>query len=610
MDNENNINENEIPAADAAPVINPVINAEPAAETPAPVINDSPVIESAPDTETPVAEVATTEEPVAEAPATEAPAAPSDETPKSGETPSSVTEPVVPKAPEPEKGQAFKKLLNKKVIIPVAAVLVVAIVVIICNGAQIANSFRKLFMSSDKYCQYVLEQEMKDVTDAVFERVDNSNPSGNTDYTASVTMQMSEEMIDALDDAYDFEEIDPDIFTEITYSVDVSTYENMYRTVVHLNGVDGFEVISIELIIDADDEVAYLRIPQINETYFEADLDEYFDDAQVEMLGERTEILSQKDSKTLHKLVDKYIEIAISQVTDVDESVEKIKVEGVTQRFTALEIEITEEMAGNMLIAVFDEMLEDDELADFMDENLPEELDYDWDDALDAIEALNDELEDEDFDDDEICTFTLYVNSKGEIKGYEIEADDYYMRAVEIINFNRFAFELTVEEGRNEVSFTGVGSYTWGKINAVFTLESDEIDGLEITLKNGVFTPHKTTGTIIINIEDWIDAMDLDLTRDQEDIFEGMILTIDFKVTTSEYKFSLTAANEDDMSVTVTVDVVTKKNKKKISAPDDTEDDIEDYIDDCDGDDLIDNLVEFGIDEDVAEDIVNEILGD
>lgn len=555
---------------------------------------------------TEVAEEVATEAPVEEAPVEETPVeeAPVEEAPAKVETPVKEVAAEVKKAP---------KKFGAKVIVPIVAAVVVIGGICVVNGAKIANSARKLFMSSEKYTQYVLKDNIKEGTDAMFERLSNANPSENRDYTVTTKVEVSDELIeyicDQAEDSEALEELES-LPNSMTVSLETSTYEDMYRVAALLKGPEGNTALTFETILDAEDEMAYVRIPELNDEFLEVDLSENFNRDELELLGERAEALSQKDIKTMRKLVDKYVAIALTAIDDVDESTETVKIEGVSQRFTTLEVELTEELVGNALMAVFDEMLEDDTLADFVDEKLPEDFDYDWDDALDVIDTLNDDLEDADLNDDEMATITLYVDSKGDIKGYAFESDEFEMSAIEIISMGKFAFEFNYEtEYGEEFNVTGKGTYVFGKINATFTFETDEFEDLTITLKNAHFSAAKSSGTIIINIEDWCDELgiDHDMPREARDLLDGLTLTIDFNVTTDTYSFVAKLENSDKMSVTVSIETTTKVRKDPIEVPDDTEDDVDEWINDFDTDAIEDILINLGYDEDFAENIGDEI---
>ena len=98
------------------------------------------------------------------------------------------------------------------------------------------------------------------------------------------------------------------------------------------------------------------------------------------------------------------------------------------------------------------------------------------------------------------------------------------MTVIEIVHGSKFAFEYSIENRYSEVSLTGVGKMTFGRINAHFVLDTGDVE-LEADLKNGVFNSRKMSGEITINLEDWFDELNL-ITDDNEDVIEDMVLTV------------------------------------------------------------------------------------
>ncbi len=544
-------------------------------------------------------ETKTAEEVVAEAPV-ETPAETPAEVPVADSaTITSVVDSVPTEAKKPNKSKA------KFIIGGVIALVAIVAIVCIANAAKIANSFRKLTMDPDEYTQYVLNQYITDYSDAMFDRLRLANPSENKVVSTTARFEATEDFIDEMD----IDNFDEDALSDVSLTVESYKYESLIQNTYSLIGQDGTVVFTADVIVDAEEEVAYYRCAELNETFYEVDLSENFSREEVMTISEIMNSITTEDIDVLNDLFNKYIGIALSQITDVDEYNETMKVEGVSQKFTALEFDITSELCSDMLVAVFEEMIDDEVLADFADSKIPDDFDYTWDDATDVLSSIVDmvdegEFEDEDFD---LGTVTFYVNSKGEIKGFYFESEeDFEMTVIEIVHGSKFAFEYSIETRNSEVSLTGVGKMTFGRINAHFVLDTGDVE-LEADLKNGVFNSRKMSGEITINLEDWFDELNL-ITDDNEDVIEDMVLTVKFNFTVNEYTVVLDFLNGDNMGATITYSTTVSKLKTAIDAPDDTEDDIDDYIDDCDPDALEDNLRDFGFSRSEAEDITNRIM--
>ncbi len=446
-----------------------------------------------------------------------------EEAPKAEEKPEAKEEApkaeVKPEAKETQKVSAGKekKKIGKWIWIANGIALVVLVVVCIFNFAAIKNNFAKLFMSSDDYCQYVLLNQVGEISEGFSlgsEFVQNAIEVGEINQGMTTSLQMTEDAIEDLEELLVLAGEEPEnlaFLDDVTLQMEANLNRDCYMCVYKLLA-DGNSVLTINLLMDQENYL-YLQIPELNEQYVAVDLSGEFSDETLmenywEMLEEYGEI--QISSEDLKVLVQKLAESCIVQIEDVEESTDVLTVGDMERRCTVLEFEIDEDLLSDMLVAMVETLTEDESIEEMMEwvEDTEENVDWDeiWEEAEDAAKEVKD---------DEInLEVALYVDSKGDIIGHEWEETniDVQFASYFILGFDQFATEVFFgDDSFTALSVEGEGDVAGNEITGALVVEIAEKAEIEVMvqdylLTNALLGEHK--GTIILRMESLWDLLE------------------------------------------------------------------------------------------------------
>lgn len=544
------------------------------------------------------------------------------------ETPSPVPSPTVNTAPAfempttnravPTPKEKPSKGVNLLLVLAIAVVVIIAgIVVIGGNGKVIANTFNKLTMDSDKYCQTVLKNYVKSQAKDIannYGDVSKKTDAKKYAYEASASVKFSEDALDVLDDnGID----DVDFLADSKATVRVDKNEDIVA-IRATYGTEKKSVLSLNFIMDMEEELAFVQVPEINEQYLYADISdllEQFSSEEYEDLFKNIDNIEKLSEDEIEDFINRYCNIIIESFEDVEEETVELKVDKVSTKVTSLTVELTEEDCKNIALEIIDALKDDETLEKYCD-SYTEALDLDddmWDEVSDELDYMYENLDNTDTNDENVLVLQFYVNNKGDICGFcsEVHNDDDDVVGgtafFEITSGTKYALKYVVYEYDDDLfTFSGTGSKSLisGKISGVFTMEYEDVE-LDITLKNCKFGVREVSGTIEVAMEDIIEVLD----TDELDDYEDYVLSLSFKNTTDELSYKFTILDGKNEFASVAFDF-SSSSFKKVSVPDEKdcadmtdEDDLEDWVDEADVDDLNDALEDMGFPEDCIPDL-------
>lgn len=560
--------------------------------------------------ETPVeAPAAAVEEATPVAPV--APAAKEEEaTPKAAETPAPVAPAPVNRAiPTANAEPAKPKKGGAKIILPIIAVVAIIAVVVACNFKVIANSFNKLVLGPDKYCQKVLTNYVassaKDIAKN-YGDVNKQSESTKYSYTGSSSIKLSEDALDFLDDQ-GIEDVD--FLADSKATINVQKNENLYA-IRATYGTEKKSVLSLSLIIDMDAEMLYIQVPELNKQYLSADISDLLEELSDEELEDLMENINSIEKLSEDEIVDfinRYAAIVINHFEDVEENTVELKVNDVSMKVTSLTVELDGGEITDIAYEIVEELIDDETLEKYFDSiaNALDDDDFEWDEIADELDYLLEEIDSDPIDDENILTIEFYVDNKGDIIGFCAEASeddgkhvDSGMVFYQLNKGSKYALMYQLYEYDEEIltlSGSGSKSFLGGKITGDFTLEIEDHE-LKFTLKDCKFGIRGVSGTVIIAMEDLIDFFEIDDADDLEDY--SLEFTFKFNTKSESFKFAIIDGKEEFMSVTFTFE---SSSSSKIKAPNEKdccdmldEDDLEDWLDEVDVDDVNDALKDMG----------------
>lgn len=386
-----------------------------------------------------------------------------------------------------------KKSRAPKVIL---GLLGVAIVVLMANGARLANYYHKNFSTPEEYYRWVERKAVREHSKAFAECYVNYLVGYLREYDSCVSGELRVELGEAGRNILGLTGVD--WFGKGALTYESTNKDNVMQSVLGLE-IGGEKLLTVDAILDFNDEAAYMGISGLSDTYLAVDTDQQgFVDGFVYTSGmEPGEYLdSLKLLETLYKecpgkaqmeaLARRYLELLLDSIDDVKMRTGKtVRAENVTQTCTSLELYLDKNDIQNMLTGFLEELQEDPEVEALLLQayDLAAELGMDtgyyWD-AEEFYEAFQDAIDDILDDMDYYVTYhdeldmTIYVDNKGQIIGRTMKFPNSWEElAFSYVNpheGNRFGYKGSITMDGGEVSITGSGKESGSRINGSFTV--------------------------------------------------------------------------------------------------------------------------------------------
>lgn len=436
--------------------------------------------------------------------------------------------PVVETAEQPETfqlnnpaAQPVKKAGKRfPVAAVIAAVAVVAIVLtaVLCWGS-IESFFIRTFASPEDYLQHVTEKQMEANISAFSGAYGQmlANMSGNKELSTAAKMEMhlllGDELMSMLETGMESSGVDMDLswLSDIMISMDTNMQGDMTQMDMGV-GMNNTTLLTLSMIMDMAGMNMYMGVPELSDQYLSADLSELGGEAMVptgsmtvvqDSLDEIKELLPSEEY--VNTLLNRYLQIILENVKEVEKDTDKVSVSGVEQKFNVLTATIYEEDLLNIAIAVLEDAKEDEELLNLIvgicEKVGTGEYDYVWNDELgdyemvpvdvdfeamveDGIDEALDSLDEllDDCDDDNYITLTMYVDNSDAICGMTVEISgaemdmEYEFYYITVWERNNYAFEAEL----GPVSIEGEGNRKKNLINAQYEISAMGLDVMTI----------------------------------------------------------------------------------------------------------------------------------
>ncbi len=525
---------------------------------------------------------------------------------------------------EPKKGK--KKGIFVALAV-VAAALAAVVSVCVVNAAGINNFLKKTFSSPEKYFQFVMEKEVSETSKhmgVLYSDMVSGLNYYDTSYSGEFSIELGEDaksMMNLVKLAMEMSDMD-------LRGIDVSKFESLKvgfdmaikDCIVSLGimtDVNQVSLISPNFVMDMEQGKAYLQIPELSNTYlglndYAIGYYKYKSDEFAEMQEQNREMIKALPKQAdIEKMTERYLDIVIKNIDKVSIGDQKsLKVEGITQKCTELEITIDGRTMKNIMEAVIEEALEDQKLEKMITE-MAAVTDQNGEDSYeDFVESLKDmktTLKDMAKADGEI-EVRVYVDSRGNVIGVvmEIEEEDSNCSMLSATKGNNTAYEISlVNRGENVFEISGKGKESKGLLTGEFSVEAAgkpvadlEVSQLDVNmLKSGYLN-----GTVeFIPSSELIDALADELDVPVSSYLKGFTVLLDSKSSSKEFDWKVTLNDNGDKLLSVAL-AMKVGNGSKASLPDSDsvmmiEDsyDMRDYIKEADLDGLADSLDKTGV---------------
>ncbi len=390
----------------------------------------------------------------------------------------------------------FRRHMGKLIaVVIVAAVSITAAV----NASAISNMVRKTFSTPKQYYQYVEKKAITDTTQRMAENYQRyfkgEQNAEDTERIAALEFELTEQGRDLLGLGV-LEDMDLPKLESGSLKFSYLKKDDLMRgrALASLNGKNLGEA---DILLDYAKQMLYFALPKHNQTWMGIDFGALIEDEM--SMSEYEEAMGQMealkeacpDQKTFRKILNRYMEVVLNGIEDVEKAEETIKAEGVIQKCTALKVTFDEDGLKDIVKRLYIELSKDKEMKqiflDIAEVMAPEE------DGEDLYDELLSDMEDSitdwslEWDSSAELVMTIYVDRNGEIRGRRLEASSEYSKT-EITSImpkrgSKFGYELSVSENGTNASVTGSGKESGNKLSGAFELQVNGMSIFDITVK-------------------------------------------------------------------------------------------------------------------------------
>ncbi len=534
-----------------------------------------------------------------------------------------------------------KKKSGKVIGIILALVAVIAILLIIAVP-KVIQFGRATFSAPEDYYAYVEEKQISKLVadymsyyETYMETVNETKDSASAQ--VGLTVELGEELRELVTDAG----VELEWLERVNFVLDTNIKDEAIQ-IGALVGANKVDILSANMIMDFAGEALYMQVPELNKKYLGADFDE-MGVGDTEELTEAFEMMDEvaammPDSKVIEELLNKYINIALEQIDDVEKEKTTLEVGDIAQKCTALEVTIDSETLQNVVEAVLEEVVEDKDLeeiftqfvgSEYMELAAGESIDADelYDELIEEVEYMLDNIDQIDMGEEEIL-MTVYVDGSGEVIGREIEVAGAEFRYAMPKKGSKFEMECYVkvpayDGSTSKIGIEGAGKISGSKLNGDFTVKGMGMSFVDIAVDSfdmdkavkgelkGKFTITLSKGLITL-LEGEMGSEAAIISP-----FLDYSLVVEMDTNTKGGMMSLAVMDKEELFAKITLDSESGKGSK-ISIPAEKnvydmtdEGELEDWLDEIDWDKLLEKLEKkVGVDSDyidLLEDALDEL---
>ncbi len=508
---------------------------------------------------------------------------------------------------QPEYSAPVKKKKAPIVLGIIAAVVVALGAVVACNFSELTGFVIKTFGSDEAYLKYVEKKAFDTYTDDFTEFYGTYIDQLGKDASGEVQigLNVSQEALDLVAQTSG-SEMDLDWLNDILLDMDVTSTEDMQSMDAKLC-ISDTEILDTQYIYDLKEQKMFLAFLNLSETYFGISMmDEFgYEDYNTMLYNDRGFIKALPSDEEVNELVKVYLGIVIEHLNKVEKSSDTLKVDGVKQKVTTLELTVDTDTIRAISIDVLQTMKKDkdlekyiNDLADYMDES--EDA---YDSFEEGIDDLLDELEDADDDNEELMVLTDYVDSKHVIvgRGLEVEGEEILSYA-KAQDGDKFAIEAALNYDGEEMSLEGSGTDKRGKVDAEYEFVVADMDMFTVSAEDFFYEEDEMSGSIqLLPSQELLSEMGLD------ESLGGVISVLDtglefvFDVDTKTAKTSINIINKGETFAGIDItSSTTKPDKIEVPSESDVTEDEDAWIESMDLSKIAEALREAGLPEELV----------
>ena len=417
-------------------------------------------------------------------------------------------------SPIPE--EPVKKKKPVWAIVAAGLVGVIAILaVLVCCSKVAGNTFRKIFLSPEKYLAYVLKENFGEsiddgltVYDEYINRVQNPD---NVESTVKFDVALGDEFSEYVAEYAGEYTSDADWVTwikkaSLEYNVNSYQGDSVLGVKVGANDVD---LASVLVSVSADGHV-YFSVPEVLTKPVYIKLEPEQVEEFIKIKDMTNAIYKELPTKPeLQSISKKYLKAIFDNIDGVKRTNEVLTVEDVSDKATVLTMELDDIIITNMEIDVLEEFLQDEEYEkiwmrvydayeEFLSDtngSIPdkaesyEEIKKNAQEALDRAKEKLESLESGELENSVKATVKFYVDKKGSLSGCGVYNENFEMSYIQPAKAGRFGTEIEMkglgESGDfNSITIIGTGKESANVITADLTASVDGERLFDIVINN------------------------------------------------------------------------------------------------------------------------------
>lgn len=469
-----------------------------------------------------------------------------------------------------------KKKVWLPILITVLAVIAAAAVAVAIFFTEIQGFFLKNFGSAEDYFKYVELQELKnsthDITDYYGKVVDSFGKDSASE--GKIKLNVSDEVLD-LAKNYVGPDMNLDWLKNIAINQKINVKDDVYLSETGLE-ISGKTIVDLTTIANMSKQEFYVAILSLSDKYLKLEAGNNAAAIDYQKFLYDDEFLKALPSDDeLDKILDKYLEIVVDELNDVEKSKDTLEIGGIEQDVVVLEFNLDTKTAIKIAKNVLKEAKNDKDIKKQLDsiakylkkEGLLESTNELYGGYKEGIEDLLDEINELDYENEDVVTIIDYVDKSHKIVGRTIE-----VKGIEIFYYatakdgDDFASELVC---RNFV-IKGEGTEVKGVVNAKYTVTvaTKEYATISVTdyddskIKDGILSgkisvkPTKEALKLAIPDSSVLSAIEL----------LDLGLELDFASTEETEKLSVNVISKDKTFFGITIEV-TETEPQKVSLP-------------------------------------------
>ena len=387
-------------------------------------------------------------------------------------------------------------------------------------------------LSDEEYMQKLFLNTAKEFVDeltAAYGQLGNIDPNATISGAANleVSVQVGDYIIDMLEESYASstgENMSFSFLSKIGLNMDYGINGDLMKSDLALM-LSNKKIATVSMIMNMADSIAWLAIPELNDTYIELDMGEMIgmgdigmgdigmgSASVVGMAGQISEIMEVLPSEELlNTLITRYMEVVLKELDNVKRETVTLESDGLKQDCTAMTLTVYPADILDAAKAVLTTAKDDDDLKTALEgisELTGEDVYPQLTEMIDYYLEYLDEVSEEDIGTENYVELITYINSDHEIIGAaftvtEVMEDDVHFYTV--TEGNTFAFEAIVEPAGLEI--TGSGTNKSGTIDAEYTVNFQGMDYVVLEVEDWKVSGDTVNGTL--RIEPTADALDM-----------------------------------------------------------------------------------------------------